>query len=525
MILTGKRHPFLARWEAGFGPDGTLRAVRVELFANGGWSLDLSSAITDRALFHLDNAYYIPNVDFCGRAVKTNLVSNTAFRGFGGPQGMLVIEEIVAQVSRHLGLPPEAVRERNLYHGKGETNTTHYGQEIGDNRLTRIWHTLRDQSAFDARRTVIDEWNATHPHHKRGLAMTPIKFGISFTISHLNQAGAHVLIYQDGSVQVNHGGTEMGQGLHTKMLTVAARELGLPFERVRIMATRTDQVPNTSPTAASSGSDLNGQAVRAACVTLRDRMAPVAADLLGEPMDDAARIVFAGGKVFHPERPARSLDFAEVALRSYLAWVPLAATGYYATPGIKYNHDTGRGTPFYYYVYGAAVSEVEVDGFTGALRVRRVDILHDAGRSMNEGIDRGQIEGAFTQGMGWLTCEELRWSPDGRLLTHAPSTYKIPAFGDTPVDFRITLLTEAAEDKVIHGSKAVGEPPLMLAISVREAIRDAVGAFGARGGVVNLPSPATGEAIFMSVQERLPAEACEVPAASAAAFAGQHDQR
>ncbi len=502
MILTGKRHPFLARYEAGFEPDGTLRAVRVEIFANGGWSLDLSSAITDRALFHLDNAYYIPHVDFCGRAVKTNLVSNTAFRGFGGPQGMLIIEEIVARVARHLGLPPEAVRERNLYHGNGETNTTHYGQEIGDNRLQHIWHTLMDSSDFAARREQVHAWNADHSHHKRGLAITPIKFGISFTISHLNQAGAHVLIYQDGSVQVNHGGTEMGQGLHTKMLTVAAREFGLPFDRVRVMPTRTDQVPNTSPTAASSGTDLNGQAVRAACVILRDRLAPVAADLLGHPPEDALRLVFADGHVFHPDRPERVLPFAEVALKAYLARVSLAATGYYATPGIKYDHDKGRGTPFYYYVCGAAVTEVEVDGFTGAHRVRRVDILQDAGRSINPGVDRGQVEGAFTQGMGWLTCEELRWDREGRLQTHAPSTYKIPAFGDTPEDFRVTLLPNAAEDKVIHGSKAVGEPPLMLAISVREAIRDAIAAFGDGDGTVDLPSPATGEAIFLSVRSR-----------------------
>ena len=505
MILTGKRHPFLARYEVGFQPDGTLRAVRVELFADAGWSLDLSSAITDRALFHLDSAYYIPHVDFCGRAVKTNLVSNTAFRGFGGPQGILVMEEIIDRVARHLGLPPETVRERNLYHGSGETNTTHYGQEIGDNRLNHIWHTLMESSDFEARRTEVNAWNRTQTHRRRGFAITPVKFGISFTISHLNQAGAHVLIYQDGSVQVNHGGTEMGQGLHTKMLTVAARELGLPFDRVRVMQTRTDQVPNTSPTAASSGSDLNGQAVRAACVILRDRLSPVAADLLGEPMEEAVRIVFAEGRVFHPDRPERVLPFAEVVMKAYLARVSLAATGYYATPGIKYDHDTGRGTPFYYYACGAAACEVEVDGFTGAHRVRRVDILHDAGRSINPGVDRGQIEGAFTQGMGWLTCEELRWDREGRLLTHAPSTYKIPAFGDTPEDFRVTLLPNAAEDKVIHGSKAVGEPPLMLAISVREAIRDAVAAFGSGRGVVDLPSPATGEAIYLSIRKRLAA--------------------
>ena len=522
MILTGKRHPFLARYKAGFETDGALRAVQVEIFANAGWSLDLSSAITDRAMFHLDNAYYLPHVDFCGRAVKTNLVSNTAFRGFGGPQGMLVMEEIIDHVARHLGLPPEAVRERNLYHGSGETNTTHYGQEIGDNRLQHIWHTLKATSDFAVRREEVLAWNATHPYHKRGLAITPVKFGISFTISHLNQAGAHVLIYQDGSVQVNHGGTEMGQGLHTKMLTIAARELGLPFDRVRVMQTRTDQVPNTSPTAASSGSDLNGQAVRAACVTLRERLAPVATDLLGHPPEDAARLVFAAGRVFHPDRPDRVLPFEEVAMKSYLARVSLAATGYYATPGIKYDHEKGRGTPFYYYACGAAVCEVEVDGFTGAHRVRRVDILHDAGRSINPGVDRGQIEGAFTQGMGWLTCEELRWDREGRLLTHAPSTYKIPAFGDTPEDFRVTLLPNAAEDKVIHGSKAVGEPPLMLAISVREAIRDAVAAFGEGTGVVDLPSPATGEAIFMATRIKT---ARRVPSEPAAAMRQERDAK
>ncbi len=509
MILTGKRHPFLARYSAGFEPDGTLRALRVDLYSDGGWALDLSTAITDRAILHLDNAYYIPNVDLSSRVCKTNLVSNTAFRGFGGPQGMLVIEEIIDRVARHLGLPPEEVRERNLYHGSGETNTTHYGQEIGDNRVRRIWHELKASSDFEDRRREVTAWNAEHPHAKRGLALTPVKFGISFTISHLNQAGAHVLIYQDGSVQVNHGGTEMGQGLHTKMLTVAARELGVSPSAIRMMKTRTDQVPNTSPTAASSGSDLNGQAVKAACVILRERMAPVAAELLGEPdvLTAAGGLVFAGGHVFHPARPERSVTFEEVVSKSYLARVSLAATGFYATPGIQYDRDKGRGKPFFYYANGAAVSEVEVDGFTGACRLRRVDILHDVGRSLHEAVDRGQIEGGFIQGMGWLTCEELRWDKEGRLLTHAPSTYKIPAFGDTPTDFRINLLTDAAEEKVIGGSKAVGEPPLMLAISVREAIRDAVGAFGDVGGGgssgrVELPSPATGEAIFLAVRGR-----------------------
>ncbi len=503
MILTGKRHPFLARYEVGFEPDGTLRALRVDLYSDGGWALDLSTAITDRAILHLDNAYYVPNVDLSSRVCKTNVVSHTAFRGFGGPQGMLVIEEVMDGVARHLGLPPEEVRERNLYHGSGETNTTHYGQPIGDNRVQRVWHELKAGSDFEARRLEADEWNREHPHTKRGLAITPVKFGISFTISHLNQAGAHVLIYQDGSVQVNHGGTEMGQGLHTKMLTVAARELGLPPSAIRMMKTRTDQVPNTSPTAASSGSDLNGQAVKAACVILRERLAPVAAKLLGDAdvTSAGAELIFADGHVFHPGQPDRKVAFGEVVLKAYLSCVSLAATGYYATPGIQYDRDKGRGTPFYYYANGAAVSEVEVDGFTGAHRLRRVDILQDVGRSLHEGVDRGQIEGGFIQGMGWLTCEELRWDKEGRLLTHAPSTYKIPAFGDTPPDFRVNLLTDAAEEKVIGGSKAVGEPPFMLAMSVREALRDAVGAFG-NGGRVELPSPATGEAIFLASQQQ-----------------------
>ena len=500
MSLTGKRHPFHAWYEVGFERDGTLRAVRVKFYANGGWSLDLSGAITEFALFNLANSYYIPHVDFCGRAVKTNLVSNTAFRGFGGPQGMLIIEEIVSRVATHLGMLPEDVRERNLYHGGGETNTTHYGQNIGDNRLQDIWHAHRRATEFDARRAEISAWNATQVHRRRGLAMTPITYGLSFTLGHYNQAGAHVLIYQDGSVQVNHGGTEMGQGLHTKMQVVAARELGLPLAQVRVMHTRTDQVPNTSPTAASSGSDLNGQAVRAACVKLRDRLARVAAECLGAPPEASEQIVFADGKVFHPANPSRTFDFSDLTTKAYLSQISLAATGYYGMPGIKYDPVKGRGTPFFYFVCAAAVSEVEVDRITGAHHVRRVDILHDVGRSINENVDRGQIEGGFIQGMGWLTCEELRWDKEGRLLTHAPSTYKIPAFGDTPPDFRVSMLPNASEDKVIHGSKGVGEPPLMLALSVREAIRAAIGAFGDGERPVIVASPATGEAIHLAIQ-------------------------
>jgi xanthine dehydrogenase molybdopterin binding subunit len=493
MMLTGKRHPFLARFEVGHDAEGRLLAVRSEIFANGGWSLDLSMAICDRALFHHDNGYYVPAMQVTGRVVKTNVVSNTAFRGFGGPQGMLIMEEIIDHVARRCGLPPEVVRERNLYRGSGATNTTHYGQEIGDNRLETIWSDLHASAEVARRRAEIAEWNAKSPHHKRGLAMTPVKFGISFTVTHLNQAGALVLIYQDGTVQVNHGGTEMGQGLHTKMLAIACRELGLSRDRVRVMNTRTDKVPNTSATAASSGTDLNGAAVLNACQILHSRLLPIAAEILSA---DPSDIVFADD---HVRSGDKSTPFAEVVFRAYMQRVSLAATGYYATPQIGWDRAEGKGRPFYYFACGAAVSEVEVDGFTGMMQVQRVDILHDCGESLNEGVDRGQVEGGFVQGMGWLTAEELLWDKDGRLLTHSPDTYKIPAIGDVPKDFRVRLLPNAGQDGVVHGSKAVGEPPLMLAISVREAIRDAVAAFRG-GGEVQLASPATCEAIWRAIK-------------------------
>ncbi len=472
MAITGKRHPFLARYEAGFAEDGTILAVKAELWADGGWSLDLSRAIADRALFHFDNAYYLPAVDIRSTVVKTNLASNTAFRGFGGPQGMVIIEEIVDRVARACGLAPEIVRARNLYHGKGETNTTHYGQEIEDERIGRIWRELTERSDFTARRAALSEWNVAHPHEKRGLAITPVKFGISFTTSHLNQAGALVLIYQDGTVQVNHGGTEMGQGVHTNIALIAARELDIPLECVRVMPTRTDKVPNTSATAASCGTDLNGAAVKNACDILNERLAPYR--LSGR-------------------------TFAEVTQAAYLQRVSLSATGYYRTPDIHFDWTTGRGKPFHYFAVGAAVSEVEVDGFTGMFRLLRTDILHDVGAAINPAVCRGQIEGGFVQGVGWLTCEELVWDKEGRLLTHSPDTYKIPAMGDRPRDFRVAFLSDAAQPNTIHGSKAVGEPPLMLAISVREAIRDAVAAFG-KSTAVALASPATPEAILRAIR-------------------------
>ena len=525
MMLTGKRHPFFARYKVGFSNEGDFSAAKVELFSNGGWSLDLSMPVTDRAMFHLDNAYYIPHVEFSGRVAKTNLASNTAFRGFGGPQGMLVIEEIIDRIARRLNVAPERIRERNLYRGKGETNTTHYGQEIEDNRIQRVWRELKQNSEFEKRRAQIDKSNNESRYKKRGVAITPVKFGISFTLTHLNQAGALVLIYQDGTVQVNHGGTEMGQGLHTNMALIASRELGVSIDKIRVMPTSTDKVPNTSATAASCGTDLNGMAVKNACETLRERLLPIAAKLMTAKLGRVVsqeEISISGdgvglrsrktGNISPPangeikdrcadgEALADQIPFCEVVTQAYFQRISLSATGYYRTPEIHYDRAKGTGKPFHYFAVGAAVTEVEVDGFTGMTRVLRTDILHDVGDSINPGINRGQIEGGFVQGMGWLTCEELIWDDKGRLLTHSPDTYKIPAIGDMPHEFNVSFLSDAAQRNTIFGSKAVGEPPLMLAISVREAIRDAVAAFATKPCEVELASPSTCERIFTAIQ-------------------------
>ena len=536
MMITGKRHPFLARFKVGHDAAGRLLAAKVELFSNAGWSLDLSMPVTDRAMFHLDNAYYIPHVEFSGQAMKTNVASNTAFRGFGGPQGMLVIEEIIDRIARRLGKSPEEVRERNLYHGTGESNTTHYGQEIADNRIQRVWQELKQSSEFEKRRAEIAQWNSKSPQHKRGLAMTPVKFGISFTLTHLNQAGALVLIYQDGTVQVNHGATEMGQGVHTNMAMVTAKELGISLKNVRVMPTSTDKVPNTSATAASCGTDLNGMAVKNACDILRERLVPVAAKMLSAKLGreiPPENILFANDFVFEArslvaesiqmgtQNPAlmdaisrgeTAIPFAKVVQAAYVQRIGLSATGYYRTPEIHYDRAKGQGRPFHYFALGAAVTEVEVDGFTGMMRILRADLLQDCGNSINPGINIGQIEGAYVQGAGWLTCEELVWNDQGVLLTHSPDTYKIPAVGDRPLEFKVNLLKDAEQPNTIFGSKAVGEPPFMLAISVREAIRDAVAAFGSGKGEVALASPATGEAIWRAIQR---VKAPSAPPASA----------
>lgn len=497
MLITGKRHGFLGQYEVGFDPDGKITTLKATLTADGGWSLDLSPPVLARAMLHIDNAYYIPNLVVEGRIAKTNRVSNTAYRGFGGPQGMIVIEEVVDRIARILNLPPDLVRERNFYHGEGETSTTHYDQEIVDNRIARVWQEAKDQSGYGDRQEAVTTFNATSPYQKRGLAITPVKFGISFNKVQYNQAGALVLIYTDGSIQLNHGGTEMGQGLHTKMIQVAAKALGVKVERLRMMHTSTDKVPNTSATAASSGSDLNGQAVKDACKTLRDRMAAVAVRMLN--LDAPEDMVFEDDWIYCRTYPSARISFDEVVQQTYNERISLAATGFYRTPNIFWDAKLSKGRPFYYFAYGAAVCEVEVDGFTGTFKLRQVDIVHDVGESLNPLVDKGQIEGAFVQGMGWLTMEELVWDGEGRLRTFAPSTYKIPTISEVPEQFTVHLLERAAQDGVIYGSKAVGEPPFMLAMAVREAIRAAVAAFGS-ANYVPLALPATPEATLWAIE-------------------------
>jgi xanthine dehydrogenase large subunit len=407
---------------------------------------------------------------------------------------MVFIEDILDRIARHLDVPPHDVRARNFYQ---PGDTTHYGQAVRDaDRIDRIWTALRESSRFDERWAEIAELNARSPHVKRGLAITPVKFGISFTTAAFNQAGALVLVYRDGSVQVNHGGTEMGQGLHTKIRQIAADALGVSVDVIRIMPTRTDKVPNTSATAASSGSDLNGAAVRGACESIRARLAEVAGRRLGAAPE---AVTFAGGIVTTPAPGSPSATFAEVVQQAYFERVPLFATGYYATPDLYFDREKGTGKPFHYFAYGAAVAEVEVEGWSGQYRLLRVDILHDVGESLSPLVDRGQIEGGFLQGVGWLTIEELVWTSTGVFATSGASTYKLPSLGECPDDFRVEFLPRAREPGVVHGSKAVGEPPLMLAISVREALRAAAASFG-KNAITPLASPATPEAVFWAIE-------------------------
>ncbi len=443
MIMTGKRHRFLSRYEAGFDARGVLEGVRIELNSDGGMATDLSFAILERAMLHADNAYFVPNFAVTGCVWKTNLPSNTAFRGFGGPQGMAVMETIIDRVARVLGIDAADVRSRNFYGGETH-NVTHYGQTVEGNHLASMFDRVMASSSYRQRRSVVNAWNAAHTSRKRGLALTPVKFGISFTTTYLNQAGALVSIYADGTVLVNHGGVEMGQGLHTKILGIAAAELGIDPERVRVNATSTARVPNTSPTAASSGADMNGMAVKNALDILKERIAAGVAPLLtGARKDDPTRpqdVVFAGNALADSRHPERSISFGEAVKAVHFQRVSLSSTGFYRTPEIGWDRQAGKGRPFYYYAFGMAATEVEVDVLTGAHAFLRVDILHDAGEPLNPGIDRGQIEGGYVQGVGWCTTEEVVWDNTGHLLTHSPDTYKIPTAGDVPEDFRVELL-------------------------------------------------------------------------------------
>ncbi|MGW2378302.1 xanthine dehydrogenase molybdopterin binding subunit [Kitasatospora sp. NPDC001683] len=501
LTMSGKRHGFHATWKIGFDSEGRIQALDATLTADGGWSLDLSEPVVARALCHIDNTYWIPNARVAGRIAKTNKVSNTAFRGFGGPQGMLVIEDVLGRCAPLLGLDPMELRERNFYQ-PGQGQSTPYGQPVAQaERISEIWRQVQENGGTSDRRREIAAFNAAHPNTKRALAITGIKFGISFNLTAFNQGGALVLIYKDGSVLINHGGTEMGQGLHTKMLQVAATTLGIPLHKVRLAPTRTDKVPNTSATAASSGADLNGAAVKNACEQLRERLLRVAGTQLGANASDV-RIVDGVARVLGSDR---ELAWDDLVRSAYFQRVQLSAAGYYRTEGLHWDAKTFRGSPFKYFAYGAAATEVEVDGFTGAYRIRQVDIVHDVGDSLSPMIDIGQVEGGFVQGTGWLTLEDMRWDsgdgPDrGRLLTQAASTYKLPSFSEMPERFNVTLLENATEEGAVYGSKAVGEPPLMLAFSVREALRQAAAAFGPSGVSVELASPATPEAVYWAIQ-------------------------
>ena len=488
---TGKRHDFLYEYEAGFDATGRIEALDLMLASRCGLSADLSAAVNDRAVFHCDNAYFLPAVRIVSHRCKTHTVSSTAFRGFGGPQGMFAAEGVIAAIARRLGLDALDVRKRNLY-GPAPRDVTHYGMTLKDNILPELIDELERRSDYRSRRKSIATFNSGSSIFKKGLALTPVKFGISFTAIPMNQAGALVHLYTDGSVHLNHGGTEMGQGLFIKVAQLVAEELGVDLERVQVSATSTGKVPNTSPTAASSGTDLNGEAARAACRTLKQRLAQYCADAYGVSAGD---VVFSGNQVAIGN--AKTLGFTQLVRDAFHARVPLSATGYWRTPGIHFDRERWQGEPFFYFAYGAAVSEVVIDTLTGESRLLRTDLLHDVGRSLNPAIDRGQIEGGFIQGMGWLTMEEVVWDAKGRLLTHAPSTYKIPVASDCPPVFNVWLWERGENVRdVAHRAKAVGEPPLMLALSVFHAIYDAVGATSASREPVPLEAPATPENIL-----------------------------
>ncbi len=513
MIMTGKRHGFLNRYDVGFDNEGRIVGIEYMLAGQCGHSPDLSDAIVDRAMFHCDNAYYLPDVTIDGLRCKTHTVSNTAFRGFGGPQGMMVAETVIDEIAFALGKDPLEIRRINLY-GDGERNITPYHQKVETFTVPRLLSELEQSSDYQARRAAIRQSNQSNGVYKKGIAITPVKFGISFTVKHLNQAGALLHVYSDGSAQLNHGGTEMGQGLMVKVQQIVAQELGMSLERVAVMATRTDKVPNSSATAASSGTDLNGMAALMAAKEIKRRLMEY---LQAKHGVDAACIHFSADCVViaegetandvdaHAHAHARASEsgsgkvysWPELAMSAYRDRVSLSATGFYRTPQIHYDREQAKGQPFYYYANGAAVSEVMIDTLTGETEILRTDILHDVGQSINPAIDIGQVEGGFVQGAGWLTHEELSWDNKGRLLTDGPATYKIPAIGDMPHEFNVNLLGDSPNDAAtVFHSKAVGEPPLMLAISVFAAIRDAIASLDNYQQFPLLNAPATPEEVL-----------------------------
>ncbi|MDU9407577.1 xanthine dehydrogenase molybdopterin binding subunit [Pseudomonas sp. zfem001] len=495
MSMTGKRHPFYVEYDVGFDDDGLLHGIEMDLAGNCGYSPDLSGSIVDRAMFHSDNAYFLGNATINGHRCKTNTASNTAYRGFGGPQGMVAIEEVMDAVARSLGKDPLEVRKTN-YYGKTERNVTHYHQTVEHNVIHEMTAELEESAEYAKRRREIIEFNQKSPVLKKGLAMTPVKFGISFTATFLNQAGALIHIYTDGSIHLNHGGTEMGQGLNTKVAQVVAEVFQVDIERIQITATNTDKVPNTSPTAASSGTDLNGMAAKNAAETIKQRLVDF---LVREYKVTPEDIEFRNGQVRVRDH---FLSFEEVIQKAYFGQVSLSSTGFYRTPKIYYDRDKAAGRPFYYYAYGVACVEVLVDTLTGEYRMLRGDILHDVGDSLNPTIDIGQVEGAFVQGMGWLTMEELVWNAKGKLMTNGPASYKIPAIADMPIDLRVKLVENRKnpEDTVFH-SKAVGEPPFMLGIAAWCALKDAVASLADYKVQPQIDAPATPERVLWGVEQ------------------------
>jgi len=492
MMITGKRHCFNYEYEAGFEADGLIRGVTVAMCSRGGFSTDLSGPVATRALCHFDNAYFLSDVDIRSMAGKTNTQSNTAFRGFGGPQGAIGIEYIIDDIARELGLDPLDVRKRNFY-GKLERNITPYGMTVEDNVIHELVAELEQSSDYRARRQAVLAFNQDNAVLKKGLALTPLKFGISFNVVHFNQAGALVHIYTDGSVLVNHGGTEMGQGLNTKIAQIVANELGIDLSWVRSTATDTSKVPNTSATAASSGTDLNGKAAQDAARQIKVRLSQMLVDRYGGTLDDVS---YADNQAcLHEHR----LSWPDLVRTAYESRVQLWSDGFYATPKLNWDRETLKGRPFFYFSYGAAVSEVQIDSLTGEWKLLRVDVLHDAGKSINPALDIGQVEGAFIQAMGWLTTEELWWNNAGKLMTHAPSTYKIPAVNDCPDDFNVKLFNNRNAEDTIFRSKAVGEPPMLLAFSVFFALRDAIASVAQYTLNPPLNGPATSERILQAI--------------------------